>query len=137
LAAEIPRFADQAFVWIIDKRFCLLTELVDYLVEPGAYEAGFDWYADGWGLRYLNTIHRDLVTHGADELYNGVIRSWDAFARDPSSERLDAFQVHLERGRRRAKRHCPASSNYSCADWNIFGEATQTSHTSWTRARFR
>ncbi|TYC79398.1 DUF3800 domain-containing protein, partial [Novosphingobium sp. BW1] len=99
LAAEIPRFADRAFVWIIDKRFCLLTKLVDYLVEPGAYEAGFDWYADGWGLRYLNTIHRDLVTHGADELYDSMIRSWDAFARDPTDARLDVLKEHLERGK--------------------------------------
>jgi hypothetical protein len=99
LAAEIPHFADHAFVWIIDKRFCLLTKLVDYLVEPGAYEAGFDWYADGWGMRYLNTIHRDLITHGADELYDSMIRSWDAFARDPTSERLDVLKEHLERGK--------------------------------------
>ena len=33
LAAEIPKFEDRAFVWIIDKRFCLLTKMVDYLVE--------------------------------------------------------------------------------------------------------
>lgn len=99
LAAEIPKFEDRAFVWIIDKRFCLLTKMVDYLVEPGAYEAGYDWYANGWGLRYLNTIHRDLITHGADELYDTLIRSWDAFARDPSSERLNALQEHLERGK--------------------------------------
>lgn len=99
LAAEIPRFADQAFVWIIDKRFCLLTKLVDYLVEPDAYDAGYDWYADGWGLKYLNTIHRDLVTHGADELYDCIIRSWDNFARNPSDEHLDALRQHLERGK--------------------------------------
>ncbi|MXP27672.1 DUF3800 domain-containing protein [Porphyrobacter algicida] len=99
LAAEIPRFADHAFVWIIDKRFCLLTKLVDYLVEPGAYEAGYDWYADGWGLRYLNTIHRDLVTHRADELYDGMIRAWDAFARDPTNERLDSLKELFERGK--------------------------------------
>jgi hypothetical protein len=99
LAAELPRLEDRAFVWIIDKRFCLLTKLVDYLVEPGAYEAGYDWYADGWGLRYMNTIHRDLVEHGADELYDAMIRTWDAFARDPSSEHLDRLQEHLERGK--------------------------------------
>lgn len=99
LASEIPRFQDRAFVWIIDKRFCLLTKLIDYLIEPGAYEAGYDWYADGWGLRYLNTIHRDLVTNGAHQVYEQMIRSWDAFARDPKGERLDVLKAHLERGR--------------------------------------
>lgn len=46
MAGEIPKFEDWAFVWIIDKRFCLLTKMVDYLVEPGAYEAGYDWHAN-------------------------------------------------------------------------------------------
>ncbi len=98
LAAEIPTFSDRAFVWIIDKRFCLLTKLVDYLVEPGAYEAGFDWYADGWGMRYLNTIHRDLMTHGADEIYDAMTLSWDAFARDPTGDKLDSLKEILEHG---------------------------------------
>ena len=108
LAAEIPHFADRAFVWIIDKRFCLLTKLVDYLVEPGAYDAGFDWYADGWGMRYLNTIHRDLIAHGAEEVYDSMTRSWDAFARDPTSERLDTLKEHLERGKATSEAPLPS-----------------------------
>jgi len=40
-----------------------------------------------------------LVTHGADELYDSIIRSWDAFARDPTGERLDVLKEHLQRGK--------------------------------------
>jgi hypothetical protein len=100
LAAEIPTIADRAFVWVIDKRFCLLTKMVDYLVEPGAYEAGYDWYANGWGMRYLNTIHRDLVRHGTDKLYDNIVRGWDDFARAPSEEKLEKLKQQLEYGTR-------------------------------------
>ena len=99
LAAEIPTIADRAFVWVIDKRFCLLTKMVDYLVEPGAYEAGYDWYANGWGMRYLNTIHRDLVRHGTDKLYDNIVRGWDDFARAPSEEKLEKLKQQLEYGK--------------------------------------
>ena len=99
LAAEIPTIADRAFVWVIDKRFCLLTKMVDYLVEPGAYEAGYDWYANGWGMRYLNTIHRDLVRHGTDKLYDDIVRGWDDFARAPSEEKLEKLKQQLEYGK--------------------------------------
>ena len=99
LAAEIPSFSDRAYVWAIDKRFCLLTKMVDYLVEPGAYEAGYDWYANGWGMRYLNTIHRDLVVHGTEELYDDTTQSWDAFARNPNDETLGRLKRQLEKGK--------------------------------------
>lgn len=99
LAAEIPAFADRAFVWVIDKRFCLLTKMVDYLVEPRAYEAGYDWYANGWGKRYLNTIHRDLVHQGTEELYDETVRGWDTFARNPSSQNLEKLEQQLRRGK--------------------------------------
>lgn len=97
MAREIPTLADRAYLWIIDKRFCLFTKMLDYLIEPGAYEAGFDWYANGWALRYMNTAHRDVLQYGSEALYDETVRRWDMFARSPSRAAIDALQEHLER----------------------------------------
>jgi hypothetical protein len=96
LANEIPALADQMFTFIVDKRFSLLIKIFDYLVEPAAYASGYDWYADGWGMRYLNTVHRDLLLHGSEELYDETVGLWDAFARSPSEDTLAAFSNHVD-----------------------------------------
>lgn len=95
-AKEVPGLANRVFVYIIDKRFSLLIKMFDYLVEPGFYEAGLDWYADGWGMRYMNVVHRDLLRHGSEELYDETVRMWDAFARSPSEATLASFAAHVE-----------------------------------------
>lgn len=97
LAAEIPEMADRVFTFVVDKRFSLLIKIFDYLVEPAAYASGYDWYADGWGMRYMNTVHRDLLLHGSEELYDETVRLWDAFARSPSDDTLAAFADHVDR----------------------------------------
>jgi len=95
LATEIPPLADKMFIFIVDKRFSLLIKIFDYLVEPAAYASGYDWYADGWGMRYMNSVHRDLLLHGSEELYDETVRLWDAFARSPSEVTITAFADHL------------------------------------------
>jgi hypothetical protein len=97
LATEVPALADRVFTFIVDKRFSLLIKMFDYLVEPAAYGSGYDWYADGWGMRYMNTVHRDLLLQGSEELYDETVRLWDAFARSPSDDTIAAFSHHVDR----------------------------------------
>ena len=111
LASKIPTLADRVFLWIIDKRFCLLTKMIDYLVEPGAYEAGYDWYANGWGLRYMNTAHRDLLHYGSEVLYDETVRHWDVFARTPNRANIEEFRKHLEQSE--AATRAPLSSLFN------------------------
>lgn len=113
LASEIPSLADRVFLWIIDKRFCLLTKMLDYLVEPGAYEAGFDWYANGWGLRYMNTAHRDVLRYGSEALYDETVRRWDAFARTPNRSTIEELRQHLQQSE--AATPAPLSSLFNLA----------------------
>lgn len=96
-AKEVPALADRVFLYSIDKRFSLLVKIFDYLVEPNAYQAGYDWYADGWGMRYMNLVHRDLVRYGSEALYDEIVRLWDSFARKPSDATLQPFEDHLAR----------------------------------------
>ena len=95
-AGEIPALADRVFLWIIDKRFCLLTKMLDYLIEPPISAAGFDFYAGGYAQRYMNSAHRDILRHGSEALYETSISRWDAFARNPSAANLAALQQHLD-----------------------------------------
>lgn len=96
IAQEIPKLHDRIFLWIIDKRFCLLTKMLDYLIEPPISAAGFDFYAGGYAQRYMNTAHRDILRHGSESMYEATVRHWDAFARQPGAETLAALQRHLE-----------------------------------------
>lgn len=94
-ARALPKLSERVFVWIIDKRFCLLTKMVDYLVEPLAYGSGFDFYKDGWAQRYLNTVHQDILRYGSEELYSATVTVWDRLARYPSPESLAAVKNFL------------------------------------------
>lgn len=97
LATELPALSDRVFTFIVDKRFSLLVKIFDYLVEPAVYAAGNDWYADGWGMRYMNSVHRDLLLHGSEALYDDTVRLWDVFARSPSEDTITAFSDHVNR----------------------------------------
>lgn len=96
LARELPAFYDRAFLWIIDKRFCVLTKMLDYLIEPLVYETGGDFYVGGYAQRFMNSAHRDILHHGSDTLYDETVASWDAFARAPSAATMEAMRDYLQ-----------------------------------------
>jgi hypothetical protein len=112
-AVEIPALADRVFLWIIDKRFCLLTKMLDYLIEPPINAAGFDFYAGGYAQRYMNTAHRDILRHGSEALYETSIAYWDAFARSPDTANLAALEQHIDQVANSTKP--PLSSLYDFA----------------------
>jgi len=82
--------------------------MLDYLIEPGAYESGYDWYADGWALRYMNTAHRDLLNFGSEALYDETVRRWAIFARTPSQSNIEFLRQYLTQSE--AKTSTPLSS---------------------------
>jgi len=95
LAAEIPPLADRLFFYVIDKRFSLIVKMFEYLLEPIFTANGYDYYGNGYARRYMNTIHRDLLRFGGEALYEESAKRWDAFARTPSRETMDALREHL------------------------------------------
>lgn len=94
-ARELPALADRIYLWIVDKRFCLMTKMFDYLVEPSMHAAGFDFYGGGYAMRYMNTVHRDLLACGVDEAYDEAVRLWNAFAQAPGAATMDRLKVLL------------------------------------------
>lgn len=97
LAAEIPALADRLFFYVIDKRFSLIVKMFEYLVEPTFTAGGYDYYGNGYARRYMNTIHRDFLQFGSEDLYEETAKRWDAFARTPSRTTMDALREHLGR----------------------------------------
>mgnify|MGYP007017144022 CR=1 FL=1 len=84
-----------AFAWIIDKRFAVLTKIVDFLIEPFITDGGYDFYADGFCWKYTNYIHFGFKQFASPELYDALLTGYQAFSRDPSPERLRDLQAQL------------------------------------------
>lgn len=95
-AERLPEFADQLFVWAMDKRFNLLVKMLDYLVEPMMYARGFDFYKAGYCQRYVNTVHGDILALGSEELYSDTVELWDRFARSPTDNSLAELRTFFD-----------------------------------------
>lgn len=83
---------DRFFSYVIDKRFAVLTKALDFLVEPVITNAGFDWYKNGYCWRYVNWVHFALVQFAPSEVYEALVRTYQAFSRNPTKETLLTMQ---------------------------------------------
>lgn len=92
---RLANFRDHTFTWMVDKRFAVLTKIVDFLIEPYITDAGYDFYADGFCWKYTNYIHFGLTQFGQPDLYDSLLRTYQTFSRDPSPEALRDLQVQL------------------------------------------
>lgn len=95
LATELHAVQDRLFLWVIDKRFCVLTKLIDFLVEPVFHDMGRDFYKNGHAAKFSNYIHSGFAVVGSPELYEATIRPYYEFSRDPTEERLQELQRRL------------------------------------------
>ncbi len=94
---RMAAYSDRIYVWRVDKRFAVLTKIIDYLIEPGVTEAGFDFYADGFSLNYANYIHCGLNNIVSEALHSELLRAYQRFSRNPSHTNLRKLQRDLER----------------------------------------
>mgnify|MGYP000557229709 CR=1 FL=1 len=88
--------AKDVFVWQVDKKFCVLLKMIDFLIEPVAYDAGFDFYKNAYAFKYANYIYIGLALIGSPELYDATVRAYLAFAREPSDPALERLRFQLE-----------------------------------------
>jgi hypothetical protein len=86
---------NRVFTWMIDKRFAVLTKIVDFLIEPYITDAEYDFYADGFCWTYANYIHHGLAQFASPELYDALLTAYQTFSRDPSREGLHRLQIRL------------------------------------------
>ncbi|MEQ1611440.1 MAG: DUF3800 domain-containing protein [Hyphomicrobiaceae bacterium] len=94
-AAEIKKLEQCPFVYYIDKKFAVLTKLIDFLVEPTITEAGYDFYDLGFNWKYCNYVHYGLTEFGEPALMDTIVGSYLAFSRDPGKATLEKLQYQL------------------------------------------
>lgn len=89
---RIGTLKDRIFSYVINKRFAVLTKALDFLVEPLATNAGYDWYKNGYCWRYANWAHFGLTQFAPPELYETIVRTYQAFSRFPNEQNLRRMQ---------------------------------------------
>ncbi|MCV3271954.1 DUF3800 domain-containing protein [Roseobacter sinensis] len=92
---HLDEVADKAFCYATNKRFAVLTKIMDYLVEPAITDAGFDFYDDGFCWRYSNYVHFGLTQFAPPELLDCLLAYYQEFSRDPTRENLSTLQLRL------------------------------------------
>lgn len=97
LAELLDAHSENLFAWQVDKRFCVLQKLIDFLIEPLIHEAGFDFYADAHAPKFSNYVHDAINFRGSEALYVATTDAYFRFARAPSEATLTILQDTLWR----------------------------------------
>ncbi len=95
-ASHLRALQDHSFVYMIDKRFAVLTKIVDFLIEPYITDAGYDFYDDGFCWKYCNYIYFGLTHFAPPELLESLLKHYQVFSRDPSRESLARLRTQLK-----------------------------------------
>lgn len=95
LARRISDIEPKPFLWMVEKKFAVLTKIVDFLVEPYMTDAGYDFYSDGFCWKYSNYIHFGLRQFGSSELFDALVSAYQRFSRDPTLEELNRLCIQL------------------------------------------
>ncbi|MCR6733411.1 MAG: DUF3800 domain-containing protein [Afipia sp.] len=94
-AERFSTLGSRAFVYIICKRFAVLTKIIDFLIEPMMTRAGYDFYSDGFAWKYSNYINYGLTEFADPSLFNAIVAAYQAFSRNPSGDSLRLLQWRL------------------------------------------
>jgi hypothetical protein len=94
-ASRLKEISERLFVYWIDKKFCVLTKLVDFLVEPPVHAAGFDFYSGGYAPRYCNMWFFGIKKFATVELYDSTVKVYQQFVRSPSLTTLSNLRTML------------------------------------------
>lgn len=94
-ATHLGQLDHRAYLWMLDKKFVVLTKIVDFLIEPYITDAGYDFYSDGFCWKYTNYIHFGIENFGEPELLDRLLTVYQDFSRSPSGEALTVLQNQL------------------------------------------
>jgi hypothetical protein len=95
LCEALGERASDLYLWQVDKKFCVLQKLIDYLVEPVAYRAGYDFYKNAHAYKYSNYVYFGLNRIAAPELYDSTVQAFYEFASEPHDASLSRLVFRL------------------------------------------
>ncbi|WGF87061.1 DUF3800 domain-containing protein [Marinivivus vitaminiproducens] len=87
-AKHISENDQRYFVYIIEKKYSVLTKLIDFLIEPLFNKAGFDFYSGGFCWRYVNKIYYLAENERVGDVLGELVNTYQRFSRKPSKENL-------------------------------------------------
>jgi hypothetical protein len=101
---NLTRFAENfknsegnAFIYNVDKEFCVLLKIVDFLIEPFYTNAGYNFYADGFCWKYANYIFFGLTHIDPEKLLPEIMGKYQTFSRNPTPQSLLVLRDELEK----------------------------------------
>jgi hypothetical protein len=86
---------NQVRVVFAHKRFALTAKLVDFLIEPVAHRAGFDFYKDRMNWAFANLLFFGLQTENSTTLSH-LLRRFQRLVRERSPASLRDLQTFVE-----------------------------------------
>ena len=89
---NIKVIIQQCYVYTCDKRFVVLTKMIDSLVEPVVHAAGQDFYANGFNVKYSNMAHFAFSQLVPRDTYSDLLEFYQLFLRNPSEATLRTLQ---------------------------------------------
>jgi hypothetical protein len=92
----------QCATYVVHKEFCLLSKLVDWWVESGMHEKGFDFYRDGANLAFTNVCFFCLRTFESPGFLRETLRLFQKMMR----YRTKGAYVEFWSGLRRKMKRC-------------------------------
>jgi hypothetical protein len=88
-------YGEQILVGISDKRFSLLSKIVDLVIETSMYQAGFNLYKDGGNIAMANVMYACM---GLDPRYlDRMLRAFQKWMRERSIQRQHELNHLLRR----------------------------------------
>ena len=87
--------SSDVFLWHVDKKFCLLTKMVDYLMEPPLSALGYNFYSNGFPARICNELFYRLRFPENEGLYDATLNPYYRFTQAPSPPNLRDLQITL------------------------------------------
>jgi hypothetical protein len=79
-------FVEHVLVGISDKRYSLMSKLVDLVIETSMHRAGFDLYKNGGNIAMANVMYACM---GLDQAYlTRVLRAFQKWMRERNIQRL-------------------------------------------------
>jgi hypothetical protein len=91
----IAKTPELFFAYFVDKKFCVLTKFVDFLIEPVLHDAGYDFYANGYAPRFCNRFKFGLDQLCEPELFDCTVANYQAFAMNPTPQALDRLEFFV------------------------------------------
>ncbi|MHC2622474.1 hypothetical protein ACVIW2_004506 [Bradyrhizobium huanghuaihaiense] len=92
----------RAGAWIAHKEFAMMTLIVDWWMEPLAYEAGLNLYKDGANHGMANMLYFCLESYWSKGFRRKVLEHFQRMLRTRTLERYTECQLLIEKARRHA-----------------------------------